>query len=74
MTAQSAHDRIGSNKHHFICGQWSRTGHDMMVTGGGDIRQSLQRTPSPGGGSEAGGGESGVVGGVAGEWLPVLSV
>ena len=25
-------------------------------------------------GSEAGGGESGVVGGVAGEWLPVLSV
>ena len=41
---------------------------------GGDIRLSLQRTPSPGGGSEAGGGESGVVGGVAGEWLPVLSV
>lgn len=32
VTAQSAHDRIGSNKHHFICGQWSRTGHDMMVT------------------------------------------
>ena len=32
VTAQSAHDRIGSNKHHFICGQWSRTGHDMMVS------------------------------------------